>query len=202
MGICEWCGGPVRKGYHHCRSCHREHLRKLGPFSDVGEEEKEIREVDKQLKWLSEKDSGGYLSFNQVCSELHRSRRWLWKVLRATRSDLCSGELSVLLGHPDGRAILSSRYGTLISRNVLDFFRHIRKEEVQVMGKNVCISSRLASEETGYSRRWINHLVKSGILSGFSDLGRVWVDKYKFLEFQEGRQSLPDGSVRHRGISL
>ena len=191
-------GGPLPKDYHHCQDCHKKHLYERGLFSDIGEEEKEIRELKTQSKWQSDKDLGDYLTVNEACSELYKSRRWLWKVLRAFRRDLQSSELGVLLGYPDGNAIINSRYGTLIARGIVKFLRHVRKEEVQVRGEDVYISSRLASEEMSCRRRWINQLVKSGKLPGRFDFGRVWIDKCKFQEFREGQLSLPDALDIHQ----
>lgn len=194
--ICPWCGGPLPTGYHHCQDCHRKQLLSKGLSSDIDEEGREIKDIEEKQKWLSEKDSGGYLSLGEVCIELNRSRRWLWKILRAIRPSVCSGELAELFGHPDGSAIISSRYGTLISKKLISFIRlHTRKEEVHVIGENVYISSRLASEGSVYSRRWINHSVKSGRFPGRYDFGRVWVDKRKFHDYQAGRQYTQDGSV-------
>ena len=190
--ICPWCGGPLPSGRHHCGDCHKKHLHKKGLLSDIVDEEKEIREVKAQSEWQSKKDIGNYLNFDEACSELHRSRRWLWKVLRAVRKDLNSGELGIILGYPNGNAILHSRYGTLLARELIQFLRHIRKEEIQVRDEDVYISSRIASEEMNCTRRWINRLVKNGKIPGRHDFGRVWVDKRKFQKFREEQRSLPD----------
>jgi hypothetical protein len=198
---CPWCGGPLTKGSHHCHDCHRKQLLAMGICADVYEEDREKKEIEERQKWLSEKESGGYLTIDEVCTQINRSKRWVWYVLRGNRTDLCWGVLGKLFGFPEGTAIINSRYGVLISKNLIPFFiSFTRKPHVYALGNEKYVSSQLASEEFKYSRRWINQLVKSGKLPGHYEFRRAWVDWHKLQEYQGEQPSPSDDLVIRQGI--
>jgi len=198
IGICPWCGGPLPKGYHHCHDCHRKQLFDKGISADIDEEDREKKEIEERQKWLSEKESGGYLTIDEVCTHINRSKRWVWYVLRGNRTDLCWGELGKLCGFAEGTAIINSRYGILISRDLIPLFSwFIGRPHVYALGDDKYVSSYLASEEFRYSRRWINQLVKNGNLPGHYEFGRVWVDWRKLQEYQGEQPPRPDEAALH-----
>jgi hypothetical protein len=183
-GTCPWCGGPMLQGRDHCQDCHRKHLLAKGLLSDVDEEDREKKEIEERQRWLSEKESGGYLNIDEVCTQINKSKRWVWYILSGNREELCSGELGKLCGFPEGIAIINSRHGILISKDLIPFFSwFIGKPHVYALGNEKYVSSHLASREFNYSRRWINQLVKSGKLPGHYEFRRVWVDLRKLQEY-------------------
>jgi hypothetical protein len=195
---CLWCGGPLPKGYHHCHDCHLKQLLDKGISADIDEEDREKKETEERQKWLSDKESGGYLTIDEVCLKINRSKRWVWYILRGNRTGLCWGELGKLCGFPEGTAIINSRHGVLISKNLVPFFiSFTRKPQVYALGGAKYVSSQLASEEFKYSRRWINQLVKNGNLPGHYEFGRVWADWGKLQEYQDEQPPRPDEAVLH-----
>ena len=198
---CPWCGGPLPKGYHHCHDCHRKQLTTKGILSDVDEEDREKKEIEERQKLISEKESGGYLTIDEVCTQIKKSKRWVWYILRTNREELCSGELGKLCGFTEGTAIINSRHGVLISKDLVPFFiSFTRKPQVYALGRAKYISSQLAGEEFKYSRRWINQLVKNRRLPGHYQFRRTWVDWNKLQEYQGEQPPRPDDAVLHPDI--
>jgi len=193
--FCPWCGGPLPNGYHHCRDCHRRQLLAKGLSADIDEEIKEERGIEGRQKWLSLKESGGYLTINEICDELQRSKRWVWQILRGIRPYIFLDGFSNIFGHPDGSAIINSKYGTLISHRLIPVFRYYTQDKKVHISGSKYLSSHLASNQYNYSRRWINKLVKSGKVPGYSEAGRVWVDIRKLHDYLGVKPSLPDDLV-------